>query len=166
MSLAPRPDECIICCSNEPPLYRLCSCDTLLHADCARRLVVEVESHRNLCPVCRQSYVFECDSKLVWRCDLLCGFMLCVGVVGTLFPIPPNLLMCTGRSRFCGVFHGILTGVTVVSSALVLYICISLRRSTGRWVPCIIKRETQRTSLQLPSPVAAKETPDCGGASV
>ena len=150
-------DECVICCSSEPPLYRICACATLVHESCAKRVVSEVESHKSRCPVCLKFYDFESELKHVWRCDMLAGILICIGMLGLLFPILPNIFMCTSGSRFCDVFHGILTGASVVGLIKLVYVSLFLRRFRGHWCPWFVAPDVQNKALKLPAPEKADD---------
>lgn len=47
--------QCFLCASSEPPLYRMCKCDSLVHSKCFERLVC-VPSHSTHCAVCKAKY--------------------------------------------------------------------------------------------------------------
>ena len=48
--------ECFICMETDNQLYKVCRCDTVVHAMCLQRLVNNTPSHSTNCPVCRQAY--------------------------------------------------------------------------------------------------------------
>ena len=50
---------CCFLCHNEDDkrsLYRVCNCDTVIHADCFSQLVKRVPAHSTHCPVCCAPY--------------------------------------------------------------------------------------------------------------
>ena len=74
--------QCFVCFGSEPPLFRVCKCNTFVHLSCQRQ-ILRVPSHSNArCAVCRAAYVnaepylgvavrhLECAACLVSGCTL------------------------------------------------------------------------------------------------
>ena len=65
-------DECFLCSESHTPLYRVCACDTLVHAACYHRLV-RVPTHVARCAVCQQPY--DNDTRTFTR--ITCPYQPC-----------------------------------------------------------------------------------------
>ena len=61
---------CFVCMVEDGrPLYRVCKCQSCVHEECARRLVMDVPSHTTHCAVCRSKYDVVVEHGLRSRFD-------------------------------------------------------------------------------------------------
>lgn len=61
---------CFICGEDDVPLYKVCNCDTWIHERCMIKLINEVPTHKNFCPVCTLEYKYrEIRTKYSWKCS-------------------------------------------------------------------------------------------------
>lgn len=65
-------NTCFICLedgeADGSDVYRVCACDTRVHAECFRKLVEQVPAHRESCPVCKTKYAV-CVRRRIRFCD-------------------------------------------------------------------------------------------------
>ena len=86
-------DECFLCSESHTPLYRVCACDTLVHAACYHRLV-RVPTHVARCAVCQQPY--DNDTRTLTR--ITCSYQPCAMLtsgLGMLFASSVGLAFLT-----------------------------------------------------------------------
>lgn len=143
--------ECIICCSDEGQLYRVCSCKTYIHEECFRQMVSEVASHGCQCPVCQKAYDFQVTTVENTRLRFVFCCVLVTVVACTIAPMIPNAVMCREVTFFCTLFHAILSITSGMSFCVCVYFCFAFRAWAGRWCPLITFSDT-RLDLKLPQP--------------
>lgn len=113
-------DVCFVCFDDTPPLHRVCTCKTVVHSECLKRLVQTVPSHHTACPVCMHTYATQsrctCDAAWIPRCIFryLGVLVLSIGAIhlgvesdGQCFAV----LACVCFLTFCFLMEFLLTVV-------------------------------------------------------
>ena len=127
--------ECIICCSTEPPLYRVCDCNIWMHEECLQRVVSDVASHSKQCAVCLRPYEFDKTTVKTIRFQFR-FFCLAFSVsLCALLPILPNVFLCRQPTSFCNIFQIVLSATSVIAFLVLIYYCQSYRRWSCHWCP-------------------------------
>lgn len=146
--------ECFVCMSAEPPLYKVCLCNTKIHRVCFERLI-NVPSHSTHCALCKAAYDTKTDFKwqIVYnRLGILFCLILILSVLasGFLFVVTylekqPNNLDWVLRIISC------IFGVLSVLSAC--YVWKVYRRNTGDVCCITVKKKPVKKILCLNAPV-------------
>jgi hypothetical protein len=93
--------ECFVCAADDDgtDVFRVCKCNTVVHAVCFERLVTTVPAHRMTCPVCTTPYdvrtrrVIEVQRTFGLAIVLaLSSLLACTGLAATLF-VPLHVLV-------------------------------------------------------------------------
>ena len=138
-------DECIICCSSAPPLFKVCKCNTVIHKTCLTRMINEVESHKTECAICKTPY--DTRTKIKVSLNTFYTGALAMTAFCVILPILPNILLChTPESITCSFLHISLTVTSILSAMVFFYLCYSYKMYSGSVCPCTI-RETVEISL-------------------
>ena len=123
--------ECFICMETDNQLYKVCRCNTLVHAVCLVRLINDTPSHSTRCPVCMQDYDISIteirqwvpitgDSNIV--CISLVIFTAVLGIsVGIIIFIESNMVSIISSKNI--LFFSILKGASIGVAGTVI-ICI------------------------------------------
>jgi len=53
-----------VCADERSPLYRVCKCSTVVHAECFARMILEVRAHQRRCAVCTSEYRVRTQRRL------------------------------------------------------------------------------------------------------
>lgn len=81
--MATSTQECFVCLETTGTRFKVCDCNTAVHAECLMKLVDQVASHKRQCAVCKQPYT--CIS---WR-----RRTKCVVLPGTAFFVALHVLV-------------------------------------------------------------------------
>ena len=148
--------HCFVCLGEEGPLYRMCSCNMLVHEHCLRKSTQDVTTHSTHCPICRTPYpgkVFRLRScKLVIMDNFSCLFLavsacsLAFAGLASVIPFEKPTISL-GLQTFFGV-TSVFAFMVMLSYTLVaswklrrLHCCVGIRSE--------VKHETV---LHFPSP--------------
>jgi hypothetical protein len=77
-------NTCFICLEDGEDgkdVHRVCACTTRVHLDCFCKLVQEVPTHRNSCPICQTKYAVRVRRKLLFCAEPHLVRSQCIGLV-------------------------------------------------------------------------------------
>lgn len=57
-------DVCMICFESTPVLLKVCNCNTLIHENCLKSVIMNVNSHKSSCPICKVAYPVKVTTRL------------------------------------------------------------------------------------------------------
>ena len=162
--------ECFICMETEDQLYKVCRCDTVIHALCLARLVNNTPSHYTNCPVCQQAYdisIIEVrrwlpvtnDSNIICISQII--FFVVLGIsVGVIVFIDLNGLgfAPSKNALFFHLLKGVAIGIASTAILCIVVVFTTYIRTTGH-ICCyaqanIISREinlSNRRPIQIQS---------------
>ena len=145
-------DECVICCTDRPPLHRICKCNTVIHEACINEVVNKVPSHRRGCPICKQPYEFHTTTTLRHKLNVSWMIFSFAGSGTILVPLIANVLCCRSKSVMCAIFHSAMTVMTLCAFLSFSYMWISYFRESRRVCPCVDTLRSQDARLKMPPP--------------
>lgn len=140
---------CFVCGEPNAPLFRVCKCETLIHAHCMHQLVNRVQAHHDQCPVCQTKYDVRQTSR-GWKCVCrhrattvvflfyFIGFVASLG--GLMVYVEDETFLSAAIMFWC------IGGFAVVATHL------WLRRNMQRWCICDVEEDIQR-SVHLHDPL-------------
>ena len=146
--------ECFVCASSDPPLFRVCSCATLVHRACFERLV-SVPAHATRCAVCTDEYQMDvqhgwrvgvhpvCSKALVAVCLLGGGSLAC------LFALLSQSQSALDQTVFYTTLGAVASAVAFVSTVIAR---LSYRQ-TGHVCCLWMQKVPLKRILRLPEPV-------------
>ena len=135
--------ECFICMETENQLYKVCRCDTLVHASCLVHLVNNTPSHSTNCPVCMQVYDISVTQVRRWEpitgdsnfvCIALVIFTAVLGIsVGIIIFIDSNMVSIVSSKNilFFSILKGASIGVAGTAVICIVMVMINHFRATG-----------------------------------
>ena len=158
--------ECFICMETNDQLYKVCRCDTVVHALCLARLVNNTPSHSTNCPVCRQAYdisIIEVrrwlpinnDSNFVCISQII--FIIVLGIsIGVIVFIDSNELGFepSKHALFFHILKGIAIGLAGTAILCIIVIFITHIKTTG-YICCyapaniIVSREINLSNSRI-----------------
>lgn len=155
--------ECFVCCSAAPPLYRPCKCSTLVHEACLTRLCKQLPSYKTRCAVCHEPYTLEHKAVGVGFVESEVNVRVMAAVYsGTLGILAFwAAILAADALLMHPAYRWLASGAT--SALLVAVLCLAAwlhlahHRSTGRWWPFALKRQTEPL-LKLPQPEVTAAT--------
>lgn len=164
--------ECFICMETENQLYKVCRCNTLVHAACLARLINDTPSHSTRCPVCMQDYDISITEIRRWvpitgTSNLVCISLvvftiilgMSVGIIIFIESYKQNIVL-EQNMIFFSILKGTALGVASTASLFIVIVIITHYRSTGnvccyKPINIITNREINLTNsrhiqIQLP----------------
>ena len=135
--------ECFICMETDNSLYKVCRCDTVVHAECLRRLVNSTPSHSTNCAVCREAYDISTTSKRScqptasqskFTCQSVIIFTAVLGgSIGILIFLDPYQtgFKAAGNILLFYMLVGLTTGLVIAAAVCIVMALITHVRSTG-----------------------------------
>ena len=146
--------ECFLCCHEataSTPLYRVCRCDTLVHQACFERLI-QVDSHRNKCAVCKCEYTCQIVRNTTRRLVLATDQAVAVYVVTML----STLMVCMGciginaEATKEEEYYTALTIILGVYAAALSLTMLTYRLTTGNCKLCHLQTVVLSTRVIMP----------------
>ena len=144
---------CFICYEsiNKGSLYKPCNCNTLIHKDCLEKLV-DVNSHKEKCPIClkkydivivskKYNYSFEIGEVIIFCILYLSSFLIIILSFVLIFEFQSNHEIIIPISLF-----GLLLPFGLIISIHILH----YKKTTK--ICCIDRRVKLIRRLNLPQP--------------
>ena len=135
--------ECFICMETENQLYKVCRCDTVVHALCLAHLVNNTPSHSTNCPVCRQAYDISITEVRRWlpiasNSNYVCSAVIIftaifgssIGMIIILDPYKAEFIT-SGNILLFNTIMGISSGLAAAAVLCVGMVMLTHIRTTG-----------------------------------
>ena len=151
--------ECFVCASSQHPLYKMCRCSTVVHAECFHNLL-RVPSHSTHCAICRTKYDISTTYRTVilpreqWHILLVACISLPLSAVAfvTAYACAASYNIPDGGGVLTYMFFCIAVVLGGCFSWLFLRSCAQYVRS-ARSLCCVqVKHVPVRRCVKLPKP--------------
>lgn len=146
--------DCFVCMSAEPPLYKVCLCDTKIHRTCFERLV-NVPSHSTHCAMCKTAYNMKIDFKwqIVYNRS---GILFCLTIMSSVLASSFLFTVSYFEKQYNNNLNWALRIISCVFGFISIlsgwYVWKVYRRNTGDVCCITVKKNPVRKLLYLNVP--------------